>query len=99
MANVKAQRVGATANGKTPAEIARERAAAAVKAGTVGATSEIRINVVPASFVSKRDGSTVVGVRVGRLFLVPEHVDALLGALGISPENVDLDKYTRLFGG
>lgn len=61
--------------------------------GKVGADAPVSISVVPATFKGK-DGKVVVGVRVGRHFLVPEHVDAICNALGVTP---DPDRYFALF--
>lgn len=72
---------------------AKLRAANAVKAGTVGEDGPRTITVTPASFKGK-DGSIIAGVRVGRHFLVPEHIDALCTALGVTP---DPDRYFALF--
>lgn len=72
---------------------AKLRAAEAIKAGTVGSDAPIQITVAPASFKGK-DGKIVAGVRVGKHFLVPEHVDALCEALGVTP---DPDRYLALF--
>jgi hypothetical protein len=72
---------------------AKLRAAQAVSKGTVGDGGPVRITVVPASFKGK-DGSIVAGVRVGRHFLVPEHVDAICEALGVTP---DPEAYMKLF--
>jgi hypothetical protein len=70
----------------------REKAEAAVKKGAKTKRS-ITITVRPASFTGK-DDAIVLGVRVGKHFMVPEHVEALCEALGVTP---DEDKFLALF--
>lgn len=99
MASQKTLVVGATNAPKTLADVARARAAAVLSGAAKPKTDGvIRISITPASFTGK-DGKPVVGVRVGKHFLVPEHVDALLAALGIPAAAVDVDRYAALFEG
>lgn len=72
---------------------AKLRAADSVSKDKVGSDAPIRISVTPASFKGK-DSKVVVGVRVGKHFLVPEHIDAICEALGVTP---DPDRYFKLF--
>jgi len=100
----KQQMTMATATGKvvavpgaTLADQARARAVAVLSGAAKRAeNAPIRITITPASFVGK-DGKPVVGVRVGKHFLVPEHIDALLTALGIPADTIDPDRYAALF--
>jgi hypothetical protein len=76
----------------------RQRAAKALKAnGGKARSGEIRINVSPASFTAK-DGTTVIGTRVGKHFLVPEHVLAILDYLKVDAATVDQDRFDSMFG-
>jgi len=70
----------------------RAKAEKAVKAGAKSERS-ISITVRPASFTGK-DDKIVLGVRVGKHFMVPEHVEALCKALDVTP---DEDKFLALF--
>lgn len=49
----------------------------------------VTVSVRPASFTG-RDDEIILGVRVGRHFLCPEHVAALCDALGVSPSDEKL---------
>lgn len=74
---------------------AKLRAAEALRKGTVGANTDapITVHVRPGTFKGT-DGKVVTGVRVGKHFLVPEHIDAICEALGVTP---DEDRYFALF--
>lgn len=82
-------------NGTSLVDRIRAKAEANHKAG-VRPDAPVRINVTPATFTGK-DGKVVVGCRLGRHFLVPEHVDALLEALGVDPAAINLERYEALF--
>lgn len=75
---------------------AKLRAARAVSSGAVGADAPIRITVTPASFKGK-DGKVVAGVRVGKHFMVPEHIDAILDTLSVVLTDVQAEAYLKLF--
>jgi hypothetical protein len=73
----------------------RAQATANVAAG-IKSDGPVTISVVPASFKAK-DGSVVVGVRLGRHFLVPEHVEALLDRLGVEITPELAGRFAQLF--